>query len=140
MFKNILVPVDGSEMSLKGVQEAADMAAKMDAKVTLFHVVAPLPASVRSMINERELLSELMKEGQKILEEAKNIFSAQNQEVEMEMVLGDYAQEILEKAKRNKHDLIIMGSKGKGAIEGFIMGSVTKRVTRYAPCSVLIVR
>ena len=47
---------------------------------------------------------------------------------------------ILEVAKQRKSDLIVLGNKGKGSIESFLLGSGTRRITRHAPCSVLAVR
>ena len=47
---------------------------------------------------------------------------------------------ILDVAKKKNCDLIVLGNKGKGSIEAFLLGSVTRRVTRHAPCSVLAVR
>ncbi len=47
---------------------------------------------------------------------------------------------ILRIARKKEIDLIVLGNKGKGAVESFLLGSVTRRVTRHAPCSVLAVR
>ena len=47
---------------------------------------------------------------------------------------------ILDVAKQQRSDLIVLGNKGKGSIESFLLGSVTRRITRHAPCSVLAVR
>ena len=49
-------------------------------------------------------------------------------------------QEILDEAARLNSNLIMLGDKGKSAIEKFLLGTVTKRVARHAPCSVWIVR
>ena len=47
---------------------------------------------------------------------------------------------ILDIAKQRQSDLIVLGNKGKGSIESFLLGSGTRRITRHAPCSVLAVR
>jgi len=52
---------------------------------------------------------------------------------------GDPAQVIVEFARRNHHDLIIMGTQGRTGLSHLIMGSVTKQVIRHAPCPVLTV-
>lgn len=54
--------------------------------------------------------------------------------------IGDPAQCIIEYAKENRFDLIVLGYRGHSAIEALLVGSVANKVTRYAPCSVLIYR
>lgn len=54
--------------------------------------------------------------------------------------VGDPAQSIIEYAKEHKFDLIVLGYRGHSAIEALLVGSVANKVTRYAPCSVLIYR
>lgn len=54
--------------------------------------------------------------------------------------VGDPAQSIIEYAKAGKYDLIVLGYRGHSAIEALLVGSVANKVTRYAPCSVLIYR
>ena len=53
---------------------------------------------------------------------------------------ADVSQEILETADQSHSDLIVLGYKGKGAIQKFLLGSVTRRIAHHAPCSVLAVR
>ena len=52
----------------------------------------------------------------------------------------DVSQAILEQAEQNRSDLIVLGHKGKGAIQKFLLGSVTRRIAHHAACSVLAVR
>lgn len=142
MIKKILVPTDGSDSSAKAVQQAVDIAAKLNASITLFHVVPPLPTAVRGMVYERQIIEGLMQNGRQILEETKNNIMNQNPDIslEMEMTPGDPAYEICQKAKEDNYDLIVVGSRGLGEIKSFLMGSVSRRVSRHAPCSVLVVR
>jgi nucleotide-binding universal stress UspA family protein len=53
---------------------------------------------------------------------------------------ADVSQEILDLAEQTQCHLILLGHKGKGAIEKFLLGSVTTRIAHHAPCSVLAVR
>ncbi|MBF7082476.1 universal stress protein [Desulfallas sp. Bu1-1] len=142
MFTKILVPTDGSDSSAKAVQEAVDIASKLNASITLFHVVPPLPTAVRGMVYERQLIEDQMQNGRQILEETKNKISDQNLNVnvDIEMVPGDPAYEICLKAKEDNYDLIVIGNRGLGEIKSFLMGSISRRVSRHAPCSVLVVR
>jgi nucleotide-binding universal stress UspA family protein len=53
---------------------------------------------------------------------------------------GNPAEEIIRAAERGAFDLVILGAQGMNAIERFLLGSVSARVARYAPCPVLVVR
>ena len=53
---------------------------------------------------------------------------------------GNPAEEIIRVAERGAFDLVILGAQGMNAIERFLLGSVSARVARYAPCPVLVVR
>jgi len=55
-------------------------------------------------------------------------------------VRGDPAEQIITRAKRERTDLILMGSRGLSDIRGFLLGSVSHKVATYAPCSVLVVK
>lgn len=56
------------------------------------------------------------------------------------LLRGDAAAEIIEYAKTRQVDLIVAGSRGLGTIKGWLLGSVSRKLAHYAPCSVLIVR
>lgn len=60
--------------------------------------------------------------------------------VETSVRSGDYAEEILKSAAQFKVDMIVIGSRGLGALEGTVLGSVSQKVLHYAACSVLAVR
>ena len=53
---------------------------------------------------------------------------------------GHVAEEIIHKAKQLEVDLVVVGSKGLTAYERFLLGSVSQKVLRHAPCSVLVIR
>jgi nucleotide-binding universal stress UspA family protein len=53
---------------------------------------------------------------------------------------GAPAEEILRASERHRADLIVMGSKGLTGLDRYLLGSVSRKVARHAPCSVLVVR
>jgi nucleotide-binding universal stress UspA family protein len=57
-----------------------------------------------------------------------------------EIVVGHPAEQIVRYAKENDIDQLIMGQKGKSKIESWLLGSVSKRVSTYSPCTVTIVK
>ncbi|WP_027365320.1 universal stress protein [Desulfotruncus alcoholivorax] len=140
MYKRILVAVDGSDIAQKAVKHAAEIALKFESAVTLLHVVSPLPAAIRNSVFEQKLIDEIMKDGLQTLDKAKSDIIEFNVQADTEMKVGDPSTEICMKAKDEQYDLIVIGSRGLGALSGFIMGSVSRRVVRHAPCPVLVVR
>jgi nucleotide-binding universal stress UspA family protein len=63
-----------------------------------------------------------------------------NIEIKTEIVVGHPADQIVRYATENSYDQIIMGQKGKSRIESWLLGSVSKRVSTYSPCTVTIVK
>ena len=140
MYKKILVPIDGSEHSSKTVRQAADLASNLGADIFLFHVVQPLPSSIQGSPYAKKLLEEVLRNGETILKEEKSKISPSNMSIDIDMVVGNPAEEIIKKAEDEKCDLIVIGNKGQDKNRGFIMGSVSKRVVRHAHSPVLIVK
>lgn len=140
MYKKILVPVDGSENSFRSLEHAAQLAQITGARLTLFHVIAPLPASIQRYAHANYLIKEVQDFGQEIIENAKESIAVYNLEVETGMIYGDPAHEIIHKAKEEDFDLIVIGSRGLNPLTSIIMGSVSSRVARQANCPVLVVR
>ncbi|AEG59863.1 universal stress protein [Desulforamulus ruminis] len=145
MYQKILVPLDGSERAEKALTHTIELARKLGSKVTLIHVVPSLPPYVNSAVDrlghaQQSILDELVSHGQELLDQYATSVTDKGIEVDTCSVTGQPADEILEKAKREGYDLIVMGSRGLGEIKGYIMGSVSNRVSRHAPCPVLIIR
>lgn len=63
-----------------------------------------------------------------------------NLEIKTEVVAGHPADQIVRYAKEKQCDMVILGQKGKSKIESWLLGSVSKRVATYAPCTVTIVK
>ncbi|HEX3015580.1 MAG TPA: universal stress protein [Desulfobacteria bacterium] len=140
MFQHILVPVDGSDYSLKAAKTAASIAEKYASKVTLL-CVRTLPKTTPGFNSgdyyiPNDFIKNLEDEGKEILQQAQQVFTEKS--VETLIRIGNPAQEILEEAK-NGYELIVMGSRGLGEIRGFLMGSVSDRVSHHAKVNVMIV-
>ena len=134
-IKKIICPVDFSELSRKAMQYANEFARLSDAKVFLVGVVENDPT-----INYSHGLE---KEG---AEEEQKLATLINEE-QMAGIVADYAiyegsaeECILDYAKRQEADIIIMGSHGRRGLKRMILGSVAEHVIRRAPCPVLIVK
>jgi nucleotide-binding universal stress UspA family protein len=155
-----LVPLDGSEHSLRAletaIQETAiQIAKKFDAKITLLHVysvtatpvIMPepttlMPSGMPVMTpSEVAKIVEMAREvGRGILTDGKQKVESENIEVETVLKEGNTVQEITEFAREAKSDLIVMGLKGIGRLRELLVGSVSEGVVKQAPCPVLIVK
>lgn len=141
LIKRILVPTDGSE----GALEAAEYAVRLDghfrAAVTLLYVQPPLLIMLRTPESEREQLRQELREGgQAILALTQTPFARAGIPVKTELRDGSPGEVVAAVAAQGGYDLIVIGSRGAGMSDSWLLGSVAERVARLAPCPVLIVR
>jgi len=131
-IKKILVGVDGSKCSNEAVRYAADLSKKFDAAVTLMHVYRP-PETTRELpAHERQ------EEAKVKLDESKKIIDGLGVGCKTIFAIGHPAGVILEESVKG-YDLIVLGSRVLGSVEGFLLGSTTTRVAHHAKIPVLIV-
>ncbi|SHK02217.1 Nucleotide-binding universal stress protein, UspA family [Rhodothermus profundi] len=141
-IRHILVPTDFSNDARMVLREAARWAAHFQARLTLLHVLAP--AVVPVSVTEVAAVYEVMPGLQQRLEEE----LARWLEVEVPpSVQADYRVEegpvdltILEQARQQQTDLIAIATHGRSGVARWLLGSVTERVLRQAPCPVLTLR
>ena len=146
MYRRILVPVDGSNTSKKGLREALKLAASNGARVRFVHVVdeGMMPASRPAALGgDREFVRALKDAGTKTLAEA--VAAAEKNDVRAEcaqrMSAGRRVSEvILDEAKKWRADLIVIGTHGRRGLNRLLLGSDAERVLRQAPVPVLLVR
>lgn len=145
MIKNILVPVDGSEYSKNALELACDLADKYDARMHLLHVILSPEAKHTLVLGGASVTVDASKEeieqaGHKVIEAAKKIAAEHGRkDVETDVVGGPTAQRILEYAKDNNIDMIVMGSRGLSDISGLLVGSVSHKVSHLAKCTCVTV-
>lgn len=134
----ILVPVDGSAYSLKAVETACDLAkAQAPATIVLTAVAIQIPE-----LEEGVYIAEKMKVQAEIaLAKGKEV--AQGKGVTAEVILAtgaSPADEIVQVAKDQQADLIVIGSRGLAGKTRSFLGSTASQVVTYSPCSVLVVK
>lgn len=138
---NILVPVDGSTTAHRAAAFAGDFAAATKSSVHLLFVTAlqdGKPTGQERFIPVERLVSG-MQSPDVVFDEAKKDFP-KGIPVTTHTRSGLPAPNILDFSKENEIDLIIIGSKGVSAVEGFLIGSVSQKVLEDAACSVIIVK
>lgn len=148
MMRKMLVPVDGSDWALKAVDIAADLADKNNGSLVLLHVNRrqKLPASVRQFLEVEHIQEppEWLYEkavADHILQKAQDRAKAKGlKAVEATVRGGDPARVIVDFAKEQKVDAIVMGTRGVSDLRGLFMGSVAHKVSHLAECTVVAVK
>lgn len=139
-IKRILIATDGSDQTKPAVEQGLHLARLLGAKVTALYVVdqTPLqsvPADSTVVFSVHALLEN---EGRKAVDEVVEAGKRLGVEVVPLIVGGSPAKKIIEVA--GEHDLVVIGTLGRSGLSKLLIGSVAERVTRYAPCPVLVVR
>ncbi len=137
-ISHILVPIDGSDESKNALALAVGMAEKFAAKISLLHV-ADWNAQMTSLDRvtmSGYIPSNILEEGYQILNDAVRTVPKEIQ-TETAVIPGHPATVILEEAEKRNIDLIVLGSRGLGAVKGLLLGSVSAAVIQKAPCPVL---
>jgi len=155
LFEKILVPLDGSEHSLKALTTAIQIAKKFGGKITLIHVysvavrpvIMPEPTTltppmipVMTPAEVSKVAEAARRAGGSILADGEQRVKAGEVQVETMLKEGHTVQEIIKTAEEGKFDLIVMGARGISRIREILLGSVSDGVTRNSPCPVLVVK
>lgn len=148
MYKHIILPYDGSEISDKALAEAMGLAKSEKAKITLLYVVGPHHLMVgggRAIPGLKRLENEYV---DRIRTEARSMLDGARQRVEaaglvcntlLEDGISAY-QQIIDAAKRERCDLVVMASHGRRGLDGLVVGSQTLKVLTHSTIPVLVVR
>lgn len=140
-YKNVICPIDGSQLSEKGEEAAAYISRLSGARLILLHVVEKWYHSAHLVTDSMEwqaIHDGWLNEGSKLLEREADMLKGKGVE-NIETVLrdGDAAYEIVGLATERKADLIVMATHRYSPVGKLFMGSVTDRVTKRSPCPVL---
>jgi nucleotide-binding universal stress UspA family protein len=137
-FSKILVCSDGSKYSKNAIRKACSLAKKYHSELTLIHVVDRTRKS--DVFAGNEYTQILRRYAKSTLEKSKKIANEEGFEPKVIIKEGIVANEIIKFSKEAKTDLLVVGSKGLGAVLQFFLGSVSSKIANRALCSVLIVK
>ena len=141
MFSKVLVPVDGSDNSLRALDAALLLSEKIGAEVTAIHVMEDIPIlHIQSEKLLRELIDAYKKETQQILSKCSDIATRKGLSITTKLLQGNVGSTILDFCEREKYDVIIMGSRGMGKFKELVLGSVSNKVVHHSSCPVMIIR
>lgn len=138
----LLLPVDGSDVSLKAVQAAMSLLQQgLAAEIVLANVQEPANLYEMMTAQDPDVLDRVSQAaGADILEPARAMLMMAEIGFESEVASGDPAHGIVDIAERHGCDLIVMGARGTGALRSVLLGSVSNEVLRTARVPVMIVK
>ena len=140
-MKKILIATDGSPAAREAVEAGLELAGEHASKVTFLHVVSTIDWRVARLGPSRPRPHRLeITEEDTALHEAAALANEKGIEYELELIAGETADEIAIYGDLIGADLIVVGSRGLGAIAGAVLGSVSRAVLHQAKCPVLVVR
>ena len=139
MFKHILVAYDGSPHSQRALQTAVELGQCTQAALHLVYTYDKIPPYLGEP-NFQEVVNRIVIAGREIADKAIEQVRAQGLSVTSDVLEGPAAEAILGVAEAGDFDLIVMGSRGLGQLQGLLLGSVSHRVLHHAKIPVLIVR
>jgi nucleotide-binding universal stress UspA family protein len=141
LLKKILAAVDGSEPSDRATHLAADIASKFGAQLTLAHVLNPLwvPPETYGLSIE-SIRAAHAKEGNRLVSDAEKKVAAPGLRTDKVVLEGMPADSLAEYAQGNHYDLVVIGSRGQGAMSRIMLGTVSGRLAHLCQMPLLIVR
>ena len=144
LFKNILVPWDGSTPSLHAFKFALDIAKKYDSKISVIHCIQNEAYRGQWFPDSRYSKAVIKKQTKSAEAEIdKLVVLAKNKGIQISstvLVASSISKQIVTYVKSKKMDLVIMGSHGRTGLSKTLYGSVANGVSQNIRCPVLIVR
>jgi len=141
-MKNIVVPIDFSDVSKQVIERASLLAKVFTAKMWLIHVVAPDPDFVGYNVGPQEVrdsvANEIKKEHRQLQELATKI-EQEGVDVTPLLVQGPTVETILKQTEKREADMVVMGSHGCGVLRRMLLGSVSEGVLRECQCPLMII-
>jgi nucleotide-binding universal stress UspA family protein len=140
LFQKILCPVDFFKTSNRAFEYGLKLASHYGANLHVLHAVSVvIPAAYGAPITAEDMTSDLEKESKRQLAGLKARAAKAGVTATTEVSIGDVDVQILRVIKKQKADLVVMGSHGRRGFERLILGSTTERMIRVSPVPILIV-
>jgi nucleotide-binding universal stress UspA family protein len=139
MFQKILLAVDGSVHSDKAADYAAGLATAFRATLFVVHAY-PQTSDMLGYDDFERLVARRKSAGQTVLDRVRQRLEKHDLTPQEDLLEGPEAEAILASAEAHKADLVVMGTRGLGTIEGMLFGSISRKVSQHASCPVLLAR
>lgn len=141
-LKKILYPTDFSEYAANARPYVIEMAKKFGAEVAVINVLmSPSYAvSPEFAVDLTKIQKDMQGAAEANLEEVRKVFEKEGIPTRTILEIGSPFAEIVQTAKKETSDLIILATHGHGAVKHMLLGSTAEKVVRKAPCPVLTIR
>jgi nucleotide-binding universal stress UspA family protein len=138
----ILIPVDGSKHSRTAVDFIAARATLMgsDPQIEVVNVQLPVPMRATRVVGNEVVRSYYTDEAEEVLKSVRSRLEKVGLAPKVRFVVGNPAEEIAAIAAKTKADLLVMGSHGRSAFKGLLLGSVTNAVLARSKTPLLLLR
>jgi len=141
MIRKIVVAFDGSEQSGKAFGFALELTKLCPGAAPEICVLSVAqPPEPIDIVEMDVVIDSATRHYEDLFTGLKEKARERNIEIKTEVVVGHPADQIVRFAKEKNADMVVIGQKGKSKIENWLLGSVSKRVATYAPCTVTIVK
>jgi len=137
-IKKILVPIDGSKNSLRGLDEAIYLARQCHAMITGLYVIPVYPRNLSDAIMPYQIV--LAKEAKSLMDKSKTHCAQNGIDFKSAVVYGSPSVEIIDLAHNKKFDLIVIGSRGNSGLKEVFLGSVANAIIHKSKIPVLVVK
>ena len=149
MYKKILLATDGSEHAFNAANKAVEFQKIWKSEVVIIHSIkdnripSELYPNIESLYSKYSNIEEVYKEaGSRLLNKTKKMFGERQSSVETRLIEnkspGDYIRRVVEE---ENFDLVILGSRGQHSkVKNVLLGTVSSKVSKNAPCDVLLVK
>jgi nucleotide-binding universal stress UspA family protein len=137
-IKKILVPIDGSKNSIRGLDNAISIARNCQATITGLYILPTYPRSIADAVIPFFVHPE--REAKKFLADAKVRSAKKGILFKSKIIWGSPTSEIKEMANSKKFDLIVIGARGMGSLKEIFLGSVSNAIVHKSKIPVMVVK
>ena len=137
-IRNILVPLDGSKNSIRGLDNAISIARACHATITGIYILPVYPRNFIDAVIPFVFHPE--RQAKKFLEDAKKRAAQKGILFKSKIIWGSPTYEIQEMAKSKKFDLIVIGARGMSSIKEVFLGSVSNAIVHKSKIPVMVVK
>lgn len=139
MFRNILVALDPSPTAQRAFDTAGELALALNARLTVISVVPEVPSgAARAAVNVESLRRDVERETTQLIRDAVERLP-EHLPVTTVLKHGDAGRRIVEQLEAGGHDLLVMGSRGRGRVTANLLGSVAAHVHFHAHVAMLVI-
>jgi universal stress protein A len=144
-FKKLILTTDFSTNADAAIPYAVELARKYDGKIFLVHVASleiaytTLPTAELVMVGANARLERMQEENKGLMQRAEKLAAEHHIEIVPILRVGDAVSEIVNFAKEEKADAIVISTRGLKGLSHLVWGSVAERIVRQSPCTVISV-